>query len=322
MVSTVVNWIGIPRFWLTLGAVLMVAAMGLTYHNDQTLADQTLATKINLPGAVPIQDFDRTTDTNLLGELVVLAEADIDQSVLRQFGAGESQDRYLLLPLYPVSDGSRARAEDFVNPSASPFLHRPVARASASAEKAPIAVLVYDMTETRLRPRDEDALGLSVVGRGFSGNLVVVSGVAFSGALWADGTSRGDVEMAAREAYNLGAEGTVPLIAPYLSLRSSAGGTDMSEARNMLASAGLVAALFGLSLLARGLSKRPLAARKSARQASSQTQSRSSAAFFDPLLPQDEIHKAENDARKSSELSFEKISRRITPVFSRLRSRR
>jgi len=321
LVSQVMTWIGVPRFWMTLGAVLIIAAMGLTYHNDQNLADKTLATKVNLPDPVRIQDFDRASNSNLLGELQVLAEADIDQSVLHQFGEGDLQESYLLLPVYPVSEGSFVRAASFINEQ-SRRPHRPVSRASAANKDTPIAVLVYDMTDKILRPRDAEAFGLTVLGRGFNGDLALVSGVAFSRAFLAEGTTRQEVEIAARVEYNLSGSQAVPLIAPFIALRATPRRADMTEARNLLGSVGTIALLFGLSLLARGFSKHPIVLKSSGLRKPNQTGTGQSALFFDPLLPQDEIQKAENDARVSSEMSFERISRHVGPVLSRLKSRR
>ncbi|MBT8459094.1 MAG: hypothetical protein KJN60_05445, partial [Boseongicola sp.] len=70
---------------MTLGVVLLLAAMGLTYHNDQALADRTLATKVDLPDPVRIEEFERSAHSNLLGEFQVLAEAEVSQTVLKTF---------------------------------------------------------------------------------------------------------------------------------------------------------------------------------------------------------------------------------------------
>ncbi len=325
LVSVLKNWIGAPRFWLTLGTVLIVVAMGLTYHNDQNLADKTLASKVDLPKPVRIQDFDRATDSNLLGELQMLAEIDMGKSVLRQFSEGETQETYLLLPVYGLSAGSRARSDMFIlGAAAQPHrpVPRPVQRLGGDRFAVPIAVLVYDMTDTAPRPTDAEALGLRVLGRGFNGDMVVISGVAFSRVLWAEGTSRADVAIAAREIFGFSADHTVPLIAPYRTLRDATGGADMTEARNFLAAAGFVALLFGLSLLVRGHPKRPHSRTPTERSTPTTPPSNASKAYFHPLMPQDEIQDAERDARVSSELSFRRISRRVAPALSRLRSRR
>lgn len=306
---------------MTLGAVLFIAAMGLTYHNDQNLADRALATKVDLPDPVLIQDFDRTTNSNLLGELQVLVETNNDQSVLRQFGEGEMRESYLLLPVYPVSKGGFARSFRVINGYAQ-TPHRPVPRKSAFRTDAPIAVLVYDVTDKRLRPRDGDAFGLTLLGRGFNGDVALMSGVAFSRALWADGTTRSQVEVAARDVFALPESETVPLIAPYIALRAAPFGSDMTEARNFLGSVAIVALLFGLSLIKRSFAKRPAVVKPSGPRKPNQVGTRHSASFFDPLLPQDEIQKADKDQRVSSELSFAAISRRVGPRLSRLRSRR
>ncbi len=110
MASKGMIWIVVPKFWVTLGVVLLLAAMGLTYHNDQNRADQALATKIDLPAPVIVQNFDRTANSNLLGEVQILAEAKISQSVLRPFGENGTTRHYLLLPVYPVSLGGMHRA--------------------------------------------------------------------------------------------------------------------------------------------------------------------------------------------------------------------
>lgn len=306
---------------MTLGTVLLVVAMGLTYHNDQNLADQTLASKVNLPDPVRIQDFDRATHSNLLGEFQVLAEADLDKSVLRQFGVGETSENYLLLPVFAVGDGSRARAE-MVMPEGSMLPHRPVRRPMDTSSNAPIAVLVYEMKENSLPSMDAEGFGLGVLGRGFDGDLVLVSGVAYARALWANGASRADVAVAAREIFGFSAEHTVPLIAPYRPQRSVSQSVDMSEARNLLAAAGLVSILFGASLVVRRNTRHSGLQTPSPRRVPKQTQSVSSKPFFDPLMPQDEIQDAEREARVSSQMSLRRLSRRVAPAISRLRSRR
>ena len=312
---------GVPRFWLTLGAVLVLAAMALTYHNDQNLADRTLATKVSLPDPVLIQDFDRTTNVNLLGELRVLAETDMEMSVLRQFGEGDLRETYLLLPVFPVSDGSIARANGLMT-AANAILHRPVGRPDLTDDVRPLAVLVYEMTDDVQGKRDAEAFGLSTLGRGFNGNLTLISGVVFARALWADGTPQADVEIAARDAYGLGDGTNVPLIAPYRVFRSPANGIDMTEARNILASCGMVSILFGLSLLLRTLTRRQTARVVPERRGPVASNTGASKAFFAPLLPQDEIHDAENATRDDAEYSFGRISRDIGAVFARVRSRR
>jgi len=298
---------------MTLGVVLLVSAMGLTYHNDQTRADRVLATKVDLPDPVIIQDFDRGAHSNLLGELQVLAETDFDRSVIRQFADGAARDSYLMVPVHPVSRGGMQRARQISDENAE-APHRPVSRSAAVASDTPIAVLIYDVTETIPRSRDAGAFGLRQIGRGFTGDLVLISGVVFSGALWAEGTTHAEVEAAAREVFGLPEGSAIPLVSPYVALRSVPGGTDMTEARNFLASLATVAMLFGASLIVRNLSKRPVllkmrGARKPRPNASGQSEG-----FFDPLLPQDEIQKSDEEHRATSQLPFR--------ALSRLRSRR
>lgn len=306
---------------MTLGVVLLIAAMALTYHNDQSLADRTLATKVELPEPVRIQDFERTANSNLLGELQVLAETDISQSVLKTFAIDNITEKYLLLPVYSVTAGAEARAQSRVDPEGSTF-HRPVPRGAAFTQNIPVAVLVYDVTQTTLRPRTIETFGLTRLGRGFAGDLVMVTGMAFSRTLLSEGTTQVQIEVAARDAFGLPGEVAVPLIAPYVSLRLTPDRADMTNARNLLASLASIAILFALCLLARGLSKRPTARKGSGTRNVSQTGSRQSSAYFDPLMPQDEIQKAEIDERVSSELSFIGLSRRVGPALSRIRSRR
>ena len=155
---------------------------------------------------------------------------------------------------------------------------------------------------------------MTPVGHGFNGELVLVSGVAFSGTLWAKGPTPTQVETAAREAFGL-ADGTVlPLIAPYVSQRSAMVGSDMTEARNFLASVAIVSLLFGASLILRGISRHRPRHKVTRARKPNQTASGSSTRFFDPLLPQDEIQQSEDEQRVTSQLSFR--------AFSRLRSRR
>lgn len=304
-----------------MGVVLLIAAMGLNYHNDQTLADRTLATKVDLPAPVRIQDFSRTANSNLLGELQVLAEADISQSALKSFPFDDTVEKYLLLPIYPVTEGANARARTAIDPD-DMRPHRPVPRRARIAQDDPLAVLVYDVTETHLRPRTIETFGLTRLGRGFNGDLVLIGGVAFTRALLSEGATQGQLEIAARDAFDLPADAAVPLIAPHVTYRLAPGRTDMTNARNFLASLASMALLFAVSLLFREISGRPAERKSMGARRPNQTGSRPSSTFFDPLMPQDEIQKAENESRVTSELSFTRLSRRLGPAFSRIRSRR
>ena len=321
MVSKSIIWVAVPRFWMTLGVVLFVAAMGLSYHNDQNLADRTLATKVNLPEPVRIQDFDRSKNTNLLGELQLLAEADISRSVVETFTSEDVTETYLLLPVFAVTEGAEARAQSVVDPiNATP--HRPVPRDARSSPTAPLAVLVYDLTEISSELRSIEALGFTRLGRGFAGELVVLSGLAFRRSLLSESTPQGRIGAAARRAFDLPDEAMVPLIAPYVARRAAPDGADMTDARNLLASLASVALLFGLSLFVRGHAKRPVGQKAPRVRVSHQTKSRPSTPYFDPLTPQDEIQRAEQDARTRSDLSFTGLSRRVGPTLSRIKSRR
>lgn len=313
MASKAMIWIVVPRFWITLGVVLLLAAMGLTYHNDQNRADQALAKKVDLPAPVFVQNFDRNANSNLLGEVHILAEAKASQSVLRQFGDEGTTRHYLLLPVYPVSLGGMHRAAQ-VSGLPSARLHRPVPRAAAVASGSPIAVLIYDLKDRPARPGNAEALGMTSVGHGFDGELVLVSGAAFSGTLRAKGPTPSQVEIAAREAFGLADGDVLPVIAPYVSQRLAPGGADMTEARDFLASVAIVSLLFGASLIVRGLSGRGPRNKVARARKANQIASGSSTRFFDPLLPQDEIQQSEDDQRVTSQLSFR--------ALSRLRSRR
>ena len=305
---------------MTLGVVLFVAAMGLTYHNDQTLADRTLATKVDLPKPVRIQDFERSANSNLLGELKVLAEVEMSQSELHTFRTEGKPETYLLLPVFPVSAGAEARARGVVHPNA-PSSHRPVMRQDRQVH-TPIAVLAYDMTDTFARPTSLETLGLTRLGRGFAGDLVVIAGVPFSRSLLSEGATQGEIEMAARDAFGFSNEGELPLIAPNILHRTTLGPVDMTPARNVLASIASIAFLFALSLVFRGISNRPKARKSGSARRENQAVSRHSATFFDPLMAQDEIQKAEKEERVVSELSFTGLSRRLDPMLARIKSRR
>lgn len=313
LVSKGTIWIVVPRFWMTLGVVLLVSAMVLTYHNDQTRADRVLATKVDLPDPVIIQEFDRAAHSNLLGELQLLAETDFDRSVVRQFGEGAARESYLMVPVHPVSRGGMQRAIRLAS-GVFEVTHRPVARPSAEMPGAPIAVLIYDVTGANSRARNAEAFGLTKIGRGFTGDLVIISGVVFSRALWSEGTTKAQVETAAREVFALPENVAIPLISPYVALRSAPGGTDMTEARNVLASMATIAILFGASLIARNLAKRPTLLKITGVRTPRPSASGRSEAFFDPLLPQDEIQGSDDEGRVTSQLTYR--------AMSRLRSRR
>ena len=320
LVSKAIKWLTNPRFWVTLGVVVLLSAMGLTYHNEQKLADRTLASKVNLPDAVMVQDFDRARDSNLLGELQVLVEADFAQSVVQDFGEGAFRESFLLLPVYPVGLGGTQRALQHLSPDHSQR-HRPVPRIAADETSAPIAVLVYDVTNRRMRPRDPDDFGLTVLGRGFTGDVALVSGVAFSRAILAQGVTQSDVEAAAQESFSLSQAEALPLIAPYVAPRAAPAGTDMTHARNVLASVAMIALLFGISLMTRRVKAAPRPAMRSGPRKPNQVTSRHST-YFDPLMPQDELRDTDSKRKVSSEMTFQRISRHAGPVLSRLKSRR
>ncbi len=308
MASNGLIWIVVPRFWMTLGVVLLLAAMGLNYHNDQNRADQVLANKVGLPAPVIVQNFSRAENSNLLGEVQILAEVDIAQTVHRSIGEDGNARHYLLTPVYGVSLGGMHRALT-IRGVHSPGLHRPVPRAAATATANPIAGLVYDLEDRPMRSTNAEDLGMTSVGRGFNGELVLVSGVAFSGTLWAKGASQGQVETAAREAFGLTGGSGLPLIAPYASRRLAPGGADMTEARNFLASVAIVSLLFGASLIVRSFSGRGPRNITTHAHKPAQTASGSSTRYFDPLLPQDEIQQSDDEQRVTSQMGFRALSR-------------
>ena len=212
------------------------------------------------------------------------------------------------IPVFAVSLGGMHRALT-VSGGPSSTLHRPVPRSAATAIAKPIAALVLDLEGRPMRPTKAELFGMTTVGRGFNGDLVLVSGVAFSGTLWAKGPTQGQVENAAREAFGLAGGTGLPLIAPYVSQRSALGGADMTEARNLLASVAIVSLLFGATLIVGGISGRGPRHLATRERKPSQTASGSSTRYFDPLLPQDEIQQSEDHQRMSSQLDFRALSR-------------
>ena len=89
-----------PRIWLMAGVLLMLAAVGIRYYQDQLDATRALAMKFGLPAVVAIERFEPTRHSNEMHEVQLTARTRL--SDVRMIEAGTNAPLYAL-PLYAGS---------------------------------------------------------------------------------------------------------------------------------------------------------------------------------------------------------------------------
>ncbi len=316
-----------PRMWLTAGSFLLGASMLLGYVHDQKLADQTLAQKVGLPDPVLVQDFDPEVHANMLNEVSVLAEVHLGHAAIRYFGEGADQERFVFLPVYPVSEGGRARALSHIahHSGRAQGAPRPVARPSGARNPQPAAIFVYDVTERGSAPRILRDFGLQMIGEGYDGIVVSTSGAIFNRAFW-DGVLGGDAfeetldEMLGPDAAAL------PLVSPYVAPKTSAApvGDDTRKQMVLFWVGFLVIVIGGGMMVYRRLPKRGTSRRRGA-ASSNATNGLHPLTFFQPIASQEEIIESEFQAAESRQhpmrAALGDVAHGFLKAFGRFKSR-
>ena len=99
----------------------MLASFAVSYHNDQRLADQTLASKVDLPQPVALQHFNSGAHGNYLGEHRILFEIDTAEARSVKVGENNRRSSLLLVPAYPVSVEADAILQALANGNEPPL---------------------------------------------------------------------------------------------------------------------------------------------------------------------------------------------------------
>ncbi|QMU56878.1 MAG: hypothetical protein GKR98_00835 [Boseongicola sp.] len=319
------NKIRSPRLWLATGALLIVGASVLGYHRDQAVADNLLASKMDVPDPVMIQNFDGSDDTNLLDEVHVLVEADPDQIVVLDAEQSKLGRSVAMLPVYAVGAGSRARALEYQHNIAAKAdvstPHRPVARGAADQDVAPVAMLIFDLAERPALPNWLDGYGLTYLGSGFDRKLIAVRGARFDRMIWETPILGARFDEAVTE---IAGEVPVALIAPYVISRDVIyAAPDFDRQIAFLTMLGLMSIGLGGALIVWGFL--PGLRSKEVSQPVSRAVDHEvgdlsglrAGLFFQPLASQDDLLFAEKPKKRQGRV----VSDRITSAVNRIRSR-
>ena len=100
-----------PRIWLMAGALLMLAAVGIRYYQDQLDATRALAMKFGLPTIIEIESFEPARHSNEMHEVQLIARARLSE--LRMIEGGTKAPLFAL-PLYAGSGPMDAPLAEYV----------------------------------------------------------------------------------------------------------------------------------------------------------------------------------------------------------------
>lgn len=208
-----------PRLWLSAGVFCLGASIVIGYHQDQMVAETTLAQKISLPEKVYIQDFSSDRHENALNEVNVLAEVALDRSVRIDVGNETSPRVVDVVPIYPVSRQTYAIAQSLLTSVRRPVLRRDAEKIAARndqlgrVENVPVGLLIMEADATSTIA-DFDNL---FVAEGRHGPLIDVPGVLIGAANILD---QAEAPLADKGVVLI--SGAI-VVSPYLSGRASAG---------------------------------------------------------------------------------------------------
>ena len=288
-----------PQIWLTIGAVMVALSLVVGYHQDQRLADATLAEKIDLPSPVAIQEFSQDEHTNMLAEFQLLAEVDIARAGIRTIGEGSMREAYIFIPAYPLSEGGRQIA-NLATPSLTALPADPSgAEASGSKRAGPVAILVYDASANIRSPLTFNKIGLRSLGAGSVGEVVLLAGTMFDRTMWQDALTGTAFDAALVDFLGEGTENLL-LIAPHLNGKAAvAAAPDLSRLGYVYLAFGLAFFLCGGVVLLKRYIPDP---QRKVRKSSVGTLRKPSLppfTYFQPIVSQEDLLDADQDAPPS-----------------------
>ncbi|MDD9978510.1 MAG: hypothetical protein OXQ30_12375 [Boseongicola sp.] len=210
--------LGLSRLWFTAGAVLLFSFFVIGYHQDQQLANQTLAEKIGLPLPVPVQEFSALRDTNALNETFLIGEANIDTLSLLVTDEDES---LLLLSIFALSNDGRAKTDVFMNMYAGgPSVGAPgevdgTGQVERNGKEMVEAVLVFDTLEESFQVPSTflSDRGIRILGTGNNGSILAIPGAIIEDTMWSN-KSKSIADWISNNAITLD-DNTVPFVAPF-----------------------------------------------------------------------------------------------------------
>lgn len=205
-----------PRLWLSAGVFCFGASIVIGYHQDQMVAETTLAQKISLPEKVSVQDFSSDRHENALSEVNILAEVALERMVRIDVGNETSPRVVDVVPIYPVSRQTFPIANSILTSK-----QRPVARDDAPkiaarneqlerVENVPVGLLIMEADSSN----NFDNL---MVAAGQNGPLVDVSGVLIGASSIVENAESPLAEMGV-----VLISGAI-VVSPYLNGRATAG---------------------------------------------------------------------------------------------------
>lgn len=293
-----------PHMWISAGLFLVVSSLAIGYYRDQQAATVELARKLETPPPVAIQDFARSKNVNMLNETHVLGETDPDDAVTIDIGTGDARERFVLLPLYPVSAGARTNALRYLAAARGdpgPVGPRPVARPVRDEPEVPVAVLVYKQRPGDRRLTGFGAFGLRMLGKGFDGYLVAIEGALFARTFWQDLMTGGTLD-AALTRISGDATRSLPLISPYPVGREITGAAPrLARLQRYHLATGIALILLGIGLSVRTMlpewPRRPTQSLPKRELSATSGVMAGSVAAFEPIASQDELFEADTAAR-------------------------
>lgn len=176
MFSALTKFALAPRLWLSAGVFCLGVSIVMEYHEEQMVAQDTLAQKIALPEPVVVQDFSSERHENILNEVHILAEAALDRAVQVDLGSQTSARLVHIVPVYPISRQSFPIVKSITQTPRRPVLRTDAAEvakqnlALARVETVPVGLLVLEADEA-------NSLGSLSIGAGKNGPLMQITGV-------------------------------------------------------------------------------------------------------------------------------------------------
>ena len=278
-----------PQIWLTIGVVLIALSLVVGYHQDQRLADVTLAKKVDLPSPVAIQAFSQDKHTNMLGEFQLLTEVNLGDAGIHRIGDGDMQEAYLLVPAYPLSEGGQRQASTQLRETAG----------APAARQSPVAILVYDISANSRAPVTFDNIGLQSLGSGHDGDVVLLAGTMFDRAMWQDALSGTAFSAALVDFLGEGAD-LLPLIAPYRDGKTAGGAAvDLARLEYFYFAFGMAFILCSGVMLSKRYIPDPQRNARKPKVGTVRKPSIPPLKFFQPIVSQEDLIDADQDAPPS-----------------------
>ncbi|MGI9391334.1 MAG: hypothetical protein ACR2O1_14850 [Boseongicola sp.] len=251
MLRLLKNIYEMPKKWLTAGVILISSSLVIGYHQDQRLADATLAAMGEKPLSFAVQEITRESRSGASAEFQLFAEARLETSAIHPIGSEETERTYVLLPIYAVSETGRLKANRFLRRNSEEPLPGQYQEwhLNESGDPVPAGILIFEVSTEEMENWRFETLGIQRLGRGLNGEVILLSGSIFSPTNLPASVDSQGFDSAVFEIIGEGAD-FLPLIAPIrASGAASSGSATLTALRDnclMLGFAFLFCGAFGV----------------------------------------------------------------------------